>query len=237
MLQRHLCVTAASLCYSCISVWCGPCCASDWKSVRRVMRKAEKITPHNQDIAPGCCLSSARTISNPLSPPPWAVLPVGLQEEAFHHWVQHHQVLRAFFHMHYSAEHQLKFATHAYCHLCWFPCSPYNPPLPLILPRMHIFTHCVFIQKKSLVTLFYSYCTKLHRWLYFCTLHQFAITDPMLPPSPYCNPGCIVTLLLFFKLFHCFVIVFRLLLYKIPNILLLPQVVKSTFCALQATCK
>ncbi|XP_053702104.1 uncharacterized protein LOC128747907 [Synchiropus splendidus] len=58
--------TIESLLTSCISVWSGSCSASDWKSLQRVVRTAEKITgtplPAIKDIADVRCLSRAQRI-------------------------------------------------------------------------------------------------------------------------------------------------------------------------------
>lgn len=65
--------TIESLLTSCISVWSGSCRASDWKSLQRVVRTAEKIIgtllPPIQDIADSRCLSTAhRILSDPTHP-------------------------------------------------------------------------------------------------------------------------------------------------------------------------
>ncbi len=55
-----------SILTSCISVWSGDCKASDWRSVQRVVRTAEKIIgsslPSIQDLAHNRCLSRAQNI-------------------------------------------------------------------------------------------------------------------------------------------------------------------------------
>ncbi len=55
-----------SILTSCISVWSGDCRASDWRSVQRVVRTAEKIIssslPSIQDLAHNRCLSRAQNI-------------------------------------------------------------------------------------------------------------------------------------------------------------------------------
>ncbi len=55
-----------SILTSCISVWSGDCRASDWRSVQRVARTAEKIIssslPSIQDLAHNRCLSRAQNI-------------------------------------------------------------------------------------------------------------------------------------------------------------------------------
>ena len=65
--------TIESLLTSCISVWSGSCRASDWKSLQRVVRTAEKIIgtplPPIKDIADSRCLSRAhRILSDPTHP-------------------------------------------------------------------------------------------------------------------------------------------------------------------------
>ena len=65
--------TIESLLTSCISVWSGSCRASDWKSLQRVVRTAEKIIgtplPAIQDVADSRCLSRAhRILSDPTHP-------------------------------------------------------------------------------------------------------------------------------------------------------------------------
>ena len=65
--------TIESLLTSCISVWSGSCRASDWKSLQRVVRTAEKIIgtplPTIQDVADSRCLSRAhRILSDPTHP-------------------------------------------------------------------------------------------------------------------------------------------------------------------------
>ena len=58
--------TIESILTSCISVWFGDCRASDWKSVQRVVRTAEKIIgtslPSIGDIATKRCVSKASSI-------------------------------------------------------------------------------------------------------------------------------------------------------------------------------
>ncbi len=55
-----------SILTSCISVWSGDCRASEWRSVQRVVRTAEKIIgsslPSIQDLAHNRCLSHAQNI-------------------------------------------------------------------------------------------------------------------------------------------------------------------------------
>lgn len=65
--------TMESLLTCCITVWSGSCRASDWKSLQRVVRTAEKIIgtplPRIQDIADSRCLSRVQRIrSDPTHP-------------------------------------------------------------------------------------------------------------------------------------------------------------------------
>ncbi|KAI3354604.1 hypothetical protein L3Q82_019108 [Scortum barcoo] len=66
--------TVESILTNCISVWCGGCTAADWRTVRRVVRTAEKIIGSSlpssvQDIAPQRCVSRARIIIKDASHP------------------------------------------------------------------------------------------------------------------------------------------------------------------------
>ncbi|KAF7665898.1 hypothetical protein LDENG_00128220 [Lucifuga dentata] len=65
--------TIESILTSCISVWSGGCKASDWKTVQRVVRTAEKITgtslPSIWDTADKRCLTRAYKISKDLTHP------------------------------------------------------------------------------------------------------------------------------------------------------------------------
>uniref|UniRef100_A0A3Q3GZR9 Alkylated DNA repair protein AlkB homologue 8 N-terminal domain-containing protein n=1 Tax=Labrus bergylta TaxID=56723 RepID=A0A3Q3GZR9_9LABR len=65
--------TIESIITNCISVWSGACSASDWKSLQRVVRTAEKIIqtplPPIQEIAKIRCLTRAQKISRDTSHP------------------------------------------------------------------------------------------------------------------------------------------------------------------------
>ncbi|XP_061926485.1 uncharacterized protein LOC133665251 [Entelurus aequoreus] len=65
--------TIESLLTNCMSVWTGACSASDWKSLQRVVRTAEKIIrtplPPIQEIAKSRCLTRAQKICRDSSPP------------------------------------------------------------------------------------------------------------------------------------------------------------------------
>ena len=65
--------TIESMLTSCISVWAGACSTSDWKSLQRVVRTAERIIgtslPPIQDIATSRCLTRAQNINRDPSHP------------------------------------------------------------------------------------------------------------------------------------------------------------------------
>ncbi|XP_061878024.1 uncharacterized protein LOC133630447 [Entelurus aequoreus] len=65
--------TIESLLTNCIYVWTGACTASDWKSLQRVLRTAEKIIrtplPPIREIAKSCCLTRAQKICRDTSHP------------------------------------------------------------------------------------------------------------------------------------------------------------------------